>query len=123
MREKNYPGSFKFPKVVDVLKAKSKQLKSMGLGNLPLKSDAITNTEIKALFDYKGAAGIHNPRALNNAMAITCSFLGFRGGTELYNRCLGDLQIKTIDGERFLSIVNERVTKTRNGEKPRDMLW
>ena len=66
-------------------------------------------------------AGTHNPKAINNAMAMICMFLGCRGGNELYKRCLGDLKVTNKSGIRYLTLSKERVMKTRSGENPRDI--
>ena len=122
LKEKDFPFSESPPltKVTEVLKAVCKGLKKKGKGSLPNKSDAVTSQEINMLYET-GMAGFHNPRALNNALAVTCMFLGFRGGRELYCRCLGDFKVVTADGIRYLTVTKERVTKTRNGETPRDL--
>ena len=106
-------------KVTDVLKAACRELKKSGLGNKPHKSDAVTANEIQNLFE-SGIAGLHNPLALNNAMLINMMFLGFRGAKECYQRQLGDIKLVTVDGTRYLTVVKERITKTRNGEVPKD---
>ena len=90
------------------------------MGNLLNASDAVSNSEIKNLFEDK-IAGVHNPLALNNAMVINLMFLGFRGSKELYTRMLGDIKIVTVDGNKELHIAKERTTKTRTGEVPKSV--
>ena len=104
----------------DVLKAVCKSLKKAGGGTLPSKSDALEPEEINILFETR-VLGCHNPRALSNAMAVNAMFLGCRGKLELYQRCLGDFLVVNINGEEYLTLSKERMTKTRNGENPRDV--
>ncbi len=74
-------------KVVAVIKAVCKELKGLGEGNQPNATDELINEEVMSLFDQR-CAGSHNPRALQNAVAIYLMFMGIRGYTELYNVCL-----------------------------------
>ena len=108
------------PSVTQILRCVSKKLKKEGLGDLPNRSDALTSEEIDMMYE-RLVAGTHNPSALNTALVLICMFLGFRGHSELYRRCLGDFNIVTVNDKRFLMIVKERTTKTRNGETPRDL--
>ena len=54
LRHKNYSYSLidgiEFVRVKEVLQAKSKELKSQGLGNQPLKAEAISDSEIDQLW-------------------------------------------------------------------------
>ena len=113
-KDYHFSSSPPLPKVTQILKCVSKNLKKEGFGDLPNRSEALTSEEIDALYESR-VAGYHNPVALNTAIAITCMFLGFRAYNELYRRCLGDMKIITINGKRFLTVVKERITKTRNG--------
>ena len=101
------------PYVTQILKCVSKKLKKKGLGDLANRSDALTSEEIYMMYERQ-VAGTHNPSALNTALTLICMFLGFRGHSELYRRCLGDFNIVTVNNKRFLM-------KTRNGETPRDL--
>ena len=103
------------PSVTQTLRCVSKKLKREGLGDLPNRSDAITSEEIDMMYERQ-VAGTHNPSALNTALVLICMFLGFRGHSELYRRCLGDFKIVTVNDKRSLTIVKERTTKTRNGK-------
>ena len=103
----------KLTPVIDLLKVKTKQLKLKGLGNGPCTPDHIQNHEVKQLFN-EGLAGTHNPKALNNSMALVCSFLGFRGGDELYDRRLGDFYIVSIEDIRYLTVSKENLPKRKD---------
>jgi len=108
-----------FDVVRDTLKRVCKRLKKNGGGDLSQATSPLTPKEIDQVFCSR-AAGRHNPRALINGLCIACMFLGFRGGKELRDRRVADLKVITVDGTRYLTIAKERVSKTRNGENPRD---
>ena len=55
------------------------------------------------MFDSK-VAGLHSPKALNNALAISLWHLGSRSAEETYNRCLGDLAVEIRDNIKYLVI-------------------
>ena len=62
-------------RIVPVLKAVSTKLKKSGLGNLPERSDELTPEELDVLFNKK-VMGWHNPRALQNCIAVAAMNLG-----------------------------------------------
>ena len=55
--------------IVKHLGAVNKSLRKKGKGNLPNKSDALTNKETHLFFEGK-AAGDHHPKALRNAIQV-----------------------------------------------------
>ena len=98
-----------------VMRARLKELKKRGEGSLPHARDELTTEELQLLFTEK-CAGPHNPRALQNAIAIFLLLMGKRGRGELYATKLGDLAIITLDGVRHLVLQREGQTKTRQGD-------
>ena len=91
-----------------------------GKGNLPNASDNTTNDEVHTLFKRK-VAGVHSPLALLNAMVLFCLVLGRRAREELRSTCFGDLVVEVVDGNQFLSLQTERLSKTRTGGDPRNV--
>ena len=63
-------------KIVHHLGAVNKSLRKKGKGNLPNKSNALTNKETNMLFE-KEAAGKHHPTALRNASKFFHSYLAY----------------------------------------------
>lgn len=59
--------SLEFSKVKEVLKAKQKDLKSEGRGNLSQKSDEITDEEINQLWE-KELLGVNNSESVINSL-------------------------------------------------------
>ena len=64
--------------------------------------------------------GTHNPRALNNLLLCIGMLFGYRGRGELKNIKYGDFKVICENGNLFLTLDRERVTKTRQGETPRN---
>ena len=64
-----------------------------------------------------------SPRSLLNALWLNnCIYFGMRSGKEQRDLCWGDLQLKTdSEGNRFVEFSQERQTKTRTGENPRNV--
>ena len=106
--------------IVTHLGAVNKSLRKKGKGNLPNKSDALTNKETNMLFE-KGAAGKHHPTALRNAIQIFSLIPGSRGSGEQRSLCFGDMHIIVVNGHQFLTLNGERVSKSRQGEDVRDI--
>ncbi|XP_060561824.1 zinc finger MYM-type protein 4-like [Ruditapes philippinarum] len=102
-----------FQKCKQVLKAKTKHLKSQGKGN---------NPNAAAKFYAADQLGGNNPRALQNSMWFICTnFIGMRTGTEVHSLCWGDVKLMSDDdGSEYLVYCQERQTKTRTGAYPRD---
>ena len=76
--------------IVKHLGAVNKSLRKKGKGNLPNKSDALTNKETHLFFEGK-AAGDDHPKALRNAIQVFSLILGRRGATEQRSFCFGDM--------------------------------
>ena len=74
-------------------------------------------------FQELGVLGTHSPRALVNSVWMNnCVFFGMSPGQKQRTLRWGDLQLKTdIKGSRYVEFDKERLTKTRNGEKPKTL--
>ena len=102
------------------LGAACKMSKRAGKGNLDNAADMLTTSEVRELFVRK-LAGTHSPAALWNAMVIICLSLGRRARGELRETRYGDVIIEIVDGNQFITLDKERLSKTRQGEDPRNM--
>lgn len=111
-----------FFKCRDVLKTKMKQLKGMGKGNLPNAADALTDNEIDQCYEAK-LLGPYNAVSLRNSMWRICTTnFGMRTGIETHELKWGDISCREdISGEEYLVYTQERQTKTRPGNNPRDI--
>ncbi|XP_077990940.1 uncharacterized protein KIAA1958-like [Glandiceps talaboti] len=104
-----------FGKSREALAAKRKQLKASGKGNLPLKSNPITEDHEKILLEA-GQLCVKSPTAILNSLWLTNTKLfGLRGCNEHRQMKWGDVQLAT-DGKGEYLLYNERLTKTRKGE-------
>ena len=126
LKKKNYRGfsimkDAEFEQARKALQSKQKDLKQKGKGNKPNASVALTEEEIKLLYD-KELLGTSTPEALLNTIWFNNTIhFGLRGCKEHRNMCWGDVQLRqTTNGEEFLEY-SERQTKTRTGENPRDV--
>ena len=125
LKKKNYGFSImkdaEFEQARKALQSKQKDLKQKGKGNKPNASVALTEEEIKVLYD-KELLGTSTPEALLNTIWFNNTIhFGLRGCKEHRNMCWGDVQLRqTTNGEEFLEY-SERQTKTRTGENPRDV--
>ena len=125
LKRKNYQASIikdlAFEKTRKTLQSKQKQLKKKGKGNKPNSSVALTEDEVRVLYE-KGLLGISSPEALLNSLWLNNSLhFGLRGIQEHNNMCWGDVTLnKTVDGVEFLEY-NERQTKTRTGANTTDV--
>lgn len=110
-----------FEQARKALQSKQKDLKQKGKGNKPNASVALTEEEIKLLYD-KGLLGTSTPEALLNTVWFNNTIhFGLRGCKEHRDMCWSDVQLRqTTNGEEFLEY-SERQTKTRTGENPRDV--
>ncbi|CAC5423531.1 unnamed protein product [Mytilus coruscus] len=106
-----------FLKSRQTLSAKSKNLKSLGLGNKPNAADPLTDDDLNKFY-MKKVMGSNSPRSLINAVYINNNYhFGLRGVTEHYNLCWGDISLKVdTNGDEYLQYCHERQTKTRQGE-------
>ena len=101
-----------------VLAARRKQLTQQGLGNKPMSTRPLTNTEINYLFQ-SGYFGTKNALTLQRAMwwKVTTNF-GYRARNESRKLCFGDIILSCdTNGVRYLEWNKERGSKTRTGEK------
>ena len=64
---------------------------------------------------------VHCPAALWTSMVIICLSLGRRERTELRAKRFEDLIIEVVDGNQFITLDKERLSKTRQGEDARNM--
>ena len=125
LKKKNYGFSImkdaEFEQARKALQSKQKDLKQKGKGNKPNASVALTEEEIKLLYD-KELLGTSTPEALLNTIWFNNTIhFGLRGCKEHRNMCWGDVQLRqTTNREEFLEY-SERQTKTRTGENPRDV--
>ena len=125
LKRKSYPVSIindlAFEKLRKTLQSKQKQLKKQGRGNKPNASVALTEDEIKLLFD-KGLLGVSSPEAILNTLWLNNSLhFGLRGVKEHHDMRWGDVKLcKTDQGVEYLEF-NERQTKTRTGADHRDV--
>ena len=125
LKKKNYGFSImkdsEFEQARKALQSKQKDLKQKGKGKKPNASVALTEEEIKLLYD-KGLLGTSTPEALLNTVWFNNAIhFGLRGCKEHRDMCWGDVQLRqTTNGEEFLEY-SERQTKTRTGENPRDV--
>ena len=110
-----------FEQARKALQSKQKDLKQKGKGNKPNASVALTEEEMKLLYD-KGLSGTSTPEALLNTVWFNNTIhFGLRVCKEHRDMCWGDVQLRQItNGEEFLEY-SERQTKTRTGENPRDV--
>ena len=122
LKKENYGFSImkgaEFEQARKALQSKQKDLKQTGKGNKPNASVALTEEEIKLLYD-KELLGTSTPEALLNTIWFNNTIhFGLRGCKEHRNMCWGDVQLhQTTNGEEFLEY-SERQTKTRTGENP-----
>ncbi|CAC5400581.1 unnamed protein product [Mytilus coruscus] len=102
-----------FYKSRQILNAKSKNLKSLGLGNKSNASDPLTDDDINEFYS-KNVMGPTSPRSLINTIYINNNYhFGLRGVTEHYNLCWGDITLKVdTNGDEYLQYCRERQTKT-----------
>ena len=107
-----------FEQARKALQSKQKDLKQKGKGNKPNASVALTEEEIKLLYD-KELLGTSTPEALLNTIWFNNTIhFGLRKVRNTVNVCWGDVQLRqTTNGEEFLEY-SERQTKTRTGENP-----
>lgn len=97
------------------LQTKRRELKQLGMGNRPNRSDALTSDQEKLLWE-RGQLGVEGSRQLLNTVWFwNTKLLGFRGSHESRQLKWGDIRLKADEnGEEYLEF-NERETKTRTG--------
>ncbi|XP_045163862.2 uncharacterized protein LOC123528196 [Mercenaria mercenaria] len=110
-----------FAQVREVLKSKQKQLKRDGKGNLPRKSEAISDEELSVLWESKQMGASTPDSILQTLWFYNTVHFGLRGCAEHRDMCWGDINLKEDEnGNEYLEFT-ERQTKTRTGENPRDV--
>ena len=125
LKEKDYPVEVAqspiFCKALEALKAKQKDLKSLGKRSKPNAARSLTDEEINILYE-KGELGLSNPKALINILWWNnTTHFGLRGCRENRDLCWGDVKLRSdSSGTEFLQYT-ERQTKTRYGENPLDL--
>ena len=103
------------------MKARFKMLKRDGKGNKPKASVALSDNEVDILYS-KNILGSSSAHSLINTLWLNnCIYFGLRSGLEHRNLRWGDVQLfEDSEGCEFLE-VNERQTKTRQGEDVRNV--
>ena len=126
LRNKNYQYSInnspEFATARKALQSKQVQLKKMGKGNLPKRADSLTDDEIDQLYGVR-QLGKQNPASVLNTLWLNNTVhFGLRSVTEHHAITWGDVSLHTDaeTGAQWLEY-NERQTKTRTGENPRDI--
>ena len=126
LKRKSYPvriiNDLAFKKLRKTLQSKQKQLKKQGRGNKPNASVALTEDEIKLLFD-EGLLGVSSPEAILNTLWLKKSLhFGLRGVKEHHDMRWGDVKLcKTSKKDQGVEYLDERQTKTRTGADHRDV--
>ena len=120
LKENKYPHSIIKDQIFfgsrEAIKSQCKELKKQGKGNRPNRKRAPTQSELQKMWS-SGALGTENPESLQHTVWwILCTRFGVRANAENHNLRWGDFAIKTnMNGQRYLTM-NERSTKTRQGE-------
>ena len=112
-----------FPKTTISMKSKMTQLKKIGKGNRPKKSDALSDDDVNYLYD-KGQLGVKTPQSIINSLWLNNTVhFGMRAVKEHYTLMWGDVKQKYDDQEQLEYLVydTERQTKTRTGTDPRNI--
>ena len=109
-----------FAKVRETLTKKQMQLKCSGKGDLPNKSDPLSDSDIETLWE-KGQLGSSTPDCiLQTLWFCNTVHFGLRSCQEHRDMCWGDVILKSDEnGHEFLEYT-ERQTKTRTGANPKD---
>ncbi|XP_078363476.1 uncharacterized protein KIAA1958-like [Oculina patagonica] len=107
--------SREFAKHREVLKAKRKELKGNGKGRKPNASNPLSKEDRVELFK-RGFLGSHNPQSLQATIWLNNTLhFGMRSRQEHYDLKWGDVTEKTtLDGKVYL-IMEERLSKGRDG--------
>ena len=87
-----------------VLEGIARQLRKSGKGNLPNRARSLTNDEIDQLWN-SGVLGIHDPRALTNAVFITiCMGFAMRGREKHHDMKMEDFTFETDNkGNKYIN--------------------
>lgn len=108
--------SIEFSHCREMLTARRKQLKRLGLGNRPNKATPFTPGELDSLRE-KNLLGYNSPESLANQLFLNnCLHFGMRSRNEHHELLWGDITVQTThDGKEYIEYT-ERTTKTRTGE-------
>ena len=109
-----------FKKLRKTLQSKQKQLKKQGRGNRPNALVALTEDEIKLLFD-KGLLSVSSPEAILNTLWLNNNLhFGLRGVKEHHDMCWGNVKLcKTDQGVEYLGVQRARNEKKSWRRSPR----
>ena len=115
--EVNIQHSTLFKSARGTVKAKKAFLKSLGKGNCPNKAQPLTEQEIEILWTKNGF-NYHDPDCLLAAIWFLLALnFGLKGSCECRQLTVGDLTVREhSNGQSYLEL-NERVTKTRRGNR------
>ncbi|XP_070550399.1 uncharacterized protein KIAA1958 homolog [Ptychodera flava] len=104
------------------LKAKQKELRKQGKGNLPNKADALTDDDINHLYEAQQLGPCTPQSVINTLWLNNMLHFGMRAVKEHRSLCWGDVQLKRDrEGREFLEMTTEHQTKTRTGENVNDV--
>ena len=111
---------FQFEQTRKALHSKQRDLKRKGKGNRPNASAALSEEDIQVLYE-KNLFGSSTAEALLNTVWFNNNHFGLRGCKEHREMCWGDEKLcQTSTGQEYLEF-NERETKTRSGNDPRNV--
>ena len=110
-----------FEQTRKALQSKQRDLKRKGKGNKPNASTALSEEDIQVLYE-KDLLGSSTAEALLNTVWFNNTIhFGLRGCKEHREMCWGDVKLcQTSTGQEYLEF-NERETKTRSGNDPRNV--
>ena len=89
-----------------VLEGKCKTLREHGKGKRPNKSNSLSASDVKILWEC-GQLGTHSPVSLINAIwwLLNTLYFGLRGRQEHYSMTISDFQFKKDDfGNEFVTL-------------------
>ena len=106
-----------FPVTQGSLIAKKKELKSLDRGNHPNRAEGLT-IEQEELLWQTGALGDNSPEVLINMLwYLTTKLLGFQASNKAYQMLWSNIEGKKLPDSDIYLEFNERLTKTRDGNK------
>ena len=110
-----------FEQTRKALDARCKFLKKEGRGNRPFAAEAISDDEVKVLYE-SNILGISSAEAFINTVWLMNSIhFGLRGCDDYHQMCWSDVKLlRDADGTEYLEYCEHR-TKTRSGEEPRNI--
>ncbi len=125
LKKQNYGFSLlkdiQFEQARKALQSKQRDLKRKGKGNKPNASAALSEEDIQVLYE-KDLLGISTAEGLLNTVWFNNTIhFGLRGCKEHRDMRWGDIKLcETSTGQEYLEF-NERETKTRSGNDPRNV--